>query len=305
MQAFAEDEWHDNTLAAGTAGSIDNPNAAGKYFECYAKYAGSSWATYASASDTAPTDYMWLNEVPLTFWCWNGTAAFPAGGAPAYTVGTGVLTFKYAATGDADDDIVFACNTELRKFNDAGEIVSGESSGSRTDDKVDIRFFHALSEVNFIICTSGDDSFDPALVIKDIAIENVYAQGLCSLDGSKCNSTQASSAFAWSSLSNSTSFTQNFGPQTGTGSTWTDKTASGKQYRKTGSSFFIVPQTLGSTAQIRLTFSDNTSRTSSIATQEMKPGYYYTYKLSAHSKTVDFTATLVDWGDGGTYTLTK
>lgn len=310
MASYAESEWHHNLIAAGEAGSAENPNSPGEYFRSYVKFSGGSWKTYSSQSATDPTEYLWLNEVPLTFWCWNGAASFPSGGEPQYTVGSGELDFSYSAGSSAADDLVFAFNSEYRKFSGDGEIVDGESSGSRTDDMVDIYFIHALAEVNFIICVDGDDSFDSQLVVSDIAIENLYRDGSCTVDGSKCNASHFSEAFAWNSLSNAGACSQNFGPQTGTGSTWTDKytgsgTASEMHYRKTGSSFFVIPQVLGSSAQIRISFDDGTSRTSSIAAQELVPGYYYTYKLSAHAKSIDFTATLVDWTDGGTITLTK
>lgn len=300
MAAYAEDEWHDNEKADAEDGSILHPNSAGPYFTKPVTFNDEKW--------TIDGEPKWINDVPLTFWCWNRNAAFPEGGIPSYTAGSdpAVLSFGYVLNApSASDDLVFAYNSETRKFNDNGDIVTSESSGSRTDDKVDVHFFHALSEVNFVICVdSADDSFDPSLVIKSIALKNVANQGSCVLTGSKCTSDTCTEAFSWDCSSASpANYSQQFGPQTGTGSTWVDKTYSGKSYRKTGSSFFMIPQTLaGGNAEIQIVLQDDTTREATI-TDTWRPGEYYTYKLSAHASVIGFTVTLVDWGEGGTQTF--
>lgn len=311
MKAFAEDDWFDNTIAPGEPGSSTNKNAKGPYFTSYVKYASSGWDTYSSSSAGTPTDYMWLNKVPLTFWCWNGTAVFSS--EPSYTLASGKLDFGYKLQGtDADDDLVLAYNSEVRAFyengENAGKIDASHSSGSRTDQKVDIHFYHALSEVNFVICVeSGDDSFDPSLVIKRIEIGNVSSSGTCTADGNLFTASGYSTAFGWTPSTTKSSFSQDFGPQTGTGSNWTDALLGSPQkaYRKTGSSFYMIPQALGTGATLKIVFSDDTYRETSFEADNWLPGKYYTYKLAAHAKSIEFTVQLIDWGDGGTYILSK
>lgn len=289
---YAEQKWHDNTIADGEPGSLSNENLPGLYFTENASY------NTTTHEWSFTSDRMWLNEVPMTFWSWNRTASFSV--VPAYTVGSGKLSFGYSVSApEADNDLVLAYNSETRAFKDDGSIDAANCSGTSTNSTINIHFYHAVSEVNFMICTdTAEGSFDPSLVIKNIGLTNVVSEGTCVFTGS-------THSFLWTPGLAAADYSRNFGPQTGTGSTWTDRTIDSKSYRKTGGSFFVIPQTLGTDAKIVITLSDDSTREASVAGQLLEPGKYYTYKLEAHAKSIDFTAKLIDWGDGGTYTLTK
>ncbi len=291
--AYAEQSWHDNLIADGEVGSASNEYVAGLYFTESVNY-DSSASKWSFASEQK-----WLNGIPLTFWSWNSSASDNISNKD-YSVGSGVFFFDYAI-GDtsAADDFVMAYNGEKRTFKGDGAIDESNCSGTRTDGQIDVHFYHGLSEINFMVCTDeSEGSFDPSLVIKSLGFSNLVSAASCVFTGSTHD-------FDWTLGSDVAAFTRNFGAQTGTGSSWTDKTVDSKTYRKTGSSFYFIPQTCGSDTKLILTLADDTTREVSVSGMEWLPGKYYTYKLEAHAKSIDFTAKLIDWGEGGTYTLTK
>lgn len=290
--AYAEQKWHDNTIQAGEPGSTTNENLPGLYFTETVSYNTTDNVWSLSG------DREWLNEIPLTFWSWNRNAVFASG--PSYVLASGELTFSYAATDlTANTDLVLAYNSEVRSYKDDGSIDASNCSGTRTDNKINVHFYHALSEINFVVCTDDTEgSFDPSLVIKSIGFTDLVKSGDCVFTG-------ATHDFTWSLGSTLEDYSRNFGAQTGYSSEWTSVTINSLPYRKTGGSLFVIPQTTGSTTTLILTLEDDTTREVTVSGKEWLPGKYYTYKLEAHAKSIDFTAKLIDWGDGGTYTLTK
>lgn len=315
---YADDEWHDNTIPDGQSGSITNPNAAGKYFDATA-VSGSNATGWSLANER-----YWLNAVPMTFWSYKlpttGTV-----GTPSYVSSSTAKTMSFTYTlptpstttakadATAQQDMIMALNTgEKRVFYDDGvnygQIKTGDCTGTRTDSKIDIHFYHALSQVNFIVRTD-DDSFDPSHVIKSISLVNVWSGGDCVFKGTETNPEDK---FVWTNRTSSSTlkyplntYTEDYGSYADSENTrWTDREIGTDEYRMTVQSFFMIPQTLGTTAAVRLTLSDDTDHDVSISGDVWKAGYYYTYKLNSSpaGEPLLFSLTLVDWGIGGTST---
>lgn len=310
-------------------GSLDE----GWYFQNKSvSYASSKW----SIADTP----QWLDDVDITFWCWdNYTESIKAASAAAGKVVISdydttreddqyCLKFGYtlpastAASTKADatnqHDLIFAFNKESRTYDANGDITAKTSSNTaytRTDNEIDINFRHALAEVLFAV-SPDDGTFDPEVEIVDIAIENVCTAGSCVFDDSE---SEAEDKFTWtptgsakyaqacntdfSAFVDGTNEPDTFGI---TGNTWQKGTFTKDETTyclySTNNKFFMIPQTLGSTAKVTVTFEkDETQTTLSAAINGdvWKAGYYYKYKInySGSGEFITFSVNLVDWNE--------
>lgn len=318
MNAYAESDWVDHA-------DNETTKSKGLYFTTGVSYNESSTPKWTMAS----VQY-WLNDVSLTFWSWdnttNGIIGTGAGKLtqPSYTLGTGKLSFSYElpahteANKDAasQKDIVFAYNTEIRQFKaDENEITGGSGTSGRSDEYVDIHFYHALSEVLFAV-SPADGTFDKDVKIKDISIKSVKAEGSCVFTG-----TGGKSGFAWEPKGDAAYFTQTYDADfSGYVSTATDKSITGwtlGTYVKDkgeltertydiyscNEKFFLIPQTLGTDARITVTFVSGgveTTLEQSVNGDIWNPGYYYKYKINYSDSSdgpVSFSIKLVDWDE--------
>lgn len=345
LNAFAESEYYDNTVAEGAEGSITNKYPAGLYFKKGVSKTSDGWAI-AGTPD-------WINGVVMTFWSWNTAAdaddviSLPN---PAYTIGSGNLVFDYtlpASTAETtcqdatnQKDILIAYNSEKRIFDkDSGEITSG--TGTYTEsakDAINIHFYHALSEVLFAV-SPDDGKYDTNIKIKSICIKNVYASGTCTVTGSYLpwtSPSDPSQGFVWTYGSDTQihNFVQNYdgdfsgfdsvNPQEflpkpnsetqesqsswhrGTYSDNSTSPATTRSIYSCNEKFFMIPQTLPTTAVLAVTFTDgvnDTTQEASIydtvnsADNTWKAGYYYKYKINyqATGGVITFSVSLVDW----------
>lgn len=270
----------------------------------------------------------WFNGITTTFWCWdNATQSLISSGNVAIsdyetTRGTkpGCLYFSYnlpastAATTktDADNqhDIIFAHNGELRTFDEGGSIVSSASSGSRTDEYVDIVFYHALSEILFTV-SPDDGTFDKSIKIVDISFDNVYTSGSSIFDNSK---TTVDAKFAWTPGSSKASYAQTYNADFSSFENAASAPDSLGEWRKESYSqesetyvlytsdnkFFMIPQELPADAQLTVTFEKDgvqTTKSADITGDTWRAGKYYKYKLnySDSGEEMKFSLSLVDW----------
>lgn len=203
LNAYAEAKYHFNEYPAEQDGSSAKPHSAGLYF--------TEGVTHSSDGWTITDEPRWINGVPITFWSWN-TAAGSVIGTPVCTYGDGgTLQFDYslpestASTASQVDatnqqDIVFAHNRETRAFYDDGSFNTSGCVGTGNDENMNIRFYHALSEVLFAV-SPDDGTFDKNIKIKSISIKNVYSEGTCVITGSKlpyASPADPSEGFVWS-----------------------------------------------------------------------------------------------------------
>lgn len=274
--------------------------------------------------DLAKEEY-WINGVNMRFWCYapesiNGirtitgqsdnrsdmdfSYVLPAGGY--------MLDGKYADA-TRQDDLLFSYNKESRSFDISDNIIS--HSGSRSDDKIDITFEHALSQVSFAICVS-DNSFNLNLVddILIISLSNVASSADCTFDGEAPDGN----FFSWGEPGATSTYTQGYALDN-LGYYSKDSAGSviiggvSKEFpnlndmRTIQQSFMMIPQTLGEYASISATFKftdtdgkqQTVSRSVSLAGERWLPGKYYTYKIKASTigRDIKFTVSLSDWGD--------
>ncbi len=344
LNAYAEGEYYFNEYPAEQQGSSAKPHSAGLYF--------TKSVTHSTDHGWTITDEpRWIDNLPITFWSWN-TAAAGVIGTPVCIYGeNGTLTFSYslpASTASTEpaasqvdatnqQDIVFAYNREKRAFNDDGSFYASGCEGTGTDEKMDIHFYHALSEVLFAV-SPDDGTFDRNIEIKSICIKNVYSKGSCTIIGSKLpyeSPTDPSEGFAWSygedtqthnyaqdynadfSAFNSDS-PQDFLPERadategqdswhhGTYSDASTSPATTRSIYSSNNKFFMIPQTLPSTAVLSVTFDNGGTVTTQDApiydsantgANVWKAGYYYKYKICYHDSGAGlrFSVQLVDW----------
>lgn len=309
-------------IAVNDKSYVDNSTgttySAGKYFESIVKYSSGNWDTYDSTG-SSQTDFMWINGQSMHFWSYyplDADVDSAAEGIRTITSPSALsesLTFTYSQPAltttfvDAtkQKDLIFAGNKETRTFDKDGDITDTSSSNtsySPTTDKndVDIRFYHALSEIRF--CVSTDDgSLDSGLKITKIAID-AAGSGSCQFT--------LPSTFEWSDLSDWRTFSQTCGtlPST-TNSEWkvgkyTHSTLGEKILYTNLNSFFMIPSTDLSSVSIEVTFllPDNTTYVTknfdltSSSGEEWEAGKYYNYKIGAHlSTSLTMSLSLLDW----------
>lgn len=286
--------------------------------------------TYDSASSetykwSLNEEKCWINNIGIRFWCYapktvNGTRTITSqsGGRSDMTFSYTLPAGGYSVDGkDADatrqDDLLFSYNNEKRQFNDAGSITSSPY-GSRDDNRLDITFEHALSQVNFAICVE-DGSFNLNLVsdILVISLSNVASSATCTYDGAS-----SGAHFVWSDPSATSTYTQDYTldnlgyySKTEAGSVTIDGTPKTfpniDDMRSIQQSFMMIPHTLGEFAAISATFKyidtdgnpTTTTRSVPLSGDVWEPGKYYTYRILASTigRDIKIDVTLADWGD--------
>lgn len=309
-------------------GDTDTPSGpAGLYF-------GPSNVTYSSSWVISGSP-KWVVIDSTRFWCWapvtitHGTRTINPDGVDL--TGKHELDFTYsmpaggatsgspAVACDAtyQEDLLFAYN--CRWYEPYTE------SGS---DQVNLRFYHSLSQINFIVYplpsssqTSSDGSFRNDYTIVDIALQGILSSGKCTITGKPYYEMPAEKSgmttFAWSGQSGSDDFTQYYGTSFSSASSssvpdgWTYKDYSGKAHYYCNNSFFIVPQNIGDATALAVTFRKDAKDVTKmvmlkgVSTSDGKTtvnvwqaGYRYTYRLAISGDITDPTAlqvTLEDW----------
>ncbi|MCQ2115128.1 MAG: fimbrillin family protein [Bacteroidales bacterium] len=220
-----------------------------------------------SILSTGGEPYYWLNDIPFHFWCYKPENLSLAAGA------SGNASFSYQTPASPDDqkDIVIAYSTSTYKDGEGGDF--------------DVHMYHALAAVRFDIrlLPAGSE-------VVNVRIIDVATSGTCSVSGN------SKAGFNWN-LSGSPlgTFSQNLEK----GYFVTKDMLQADEEKM----FFFIPQTLGSSAKIEMTFvttdSNGTKHQDTMAVSaaghRWKPGYTYTYRVSmipkAHEVVVD--------GEGG------
>lgn len=255
LDAYAESAWYDNTIADGNAGSKSNPNAAGPYF------------TTTVEVSNKELDKMWLNEVPISFWGSKDVTL----SRTSSTTSTFDLTIGNTVSSQKDPVISF--NKEMRSFDSSGEISDHSSTGGTTDEKINIRFFHPLSAVQFM---KGELS--GSYRISNITLQSIDSHTNCTVtsDPEKTPSENDPNLTFSHSSDTPVSFSQ-------------DYSAGDVSLERIGSTFnesdpktfFMIPQNLSS-ASVKITFTDsNENETSSSfsLSGNWEDGKYYVYKI--------------------------
>lgn len=269
--SFVSDVWVADADKEAAAGHGNNQN-----------YIQKAVVTYHDSTDpkwTFPEDKYWLNDVGMCFWSWAPVDVKDTDGTTNLrTIGnsvkdnTGALEFSYSLptpdqTSDAENqkDLLFAFNYEKHSESDHKDII-------------DVRFYHALSWLKFMV-DYNDGNFDSELEIENICLENIFASAQCTF---KPTQAEVSDKFDWSSHSSK----KNIGQDYTIAGDFTDNPSS-QCYVTTGEkAFMVIPQTTPDDAEITVTFNQNetpTPITVAFNGQEWKPGKYYTYRIKAPS----------------------
>ena len=308
-------------IAVSDKSYVDNETgtsySAGLYFKSVVKYASGNWDTYDSTG-SSQTDFMWINGQSMHFWSYyplDGDVDAAAEGLRTITTPAALsetLTFTYSQPTptttfvDATNqkDLIFAGNKETRTFDKDGDITDTSSSNtsySATTDKndVDIKFYHALSEIRFCVSTN-DGSFDSGLKITKVAIANAAGSGSCKFT--------LPSTFVWSSLGDRTTYSQNCGAlPTATNAEWkvgtyTNTSSVTKNLYTNLNSFFMIPESNLSSVSLEVTFllPDGTTyvtKNHALTSSDFwEAGKYYTYKIAASlSTSLTMSLSLLDW----------
>lgn len=277
IKAYAEDDWHDNET---------NQNfSAGEYF-------AATEVTLDSGSWEMADEYDWLNNVPLSLWSWNAVEpeVDPADGYDK-------ASFSYSLLDPvtSQEDLIFAYNGENRKFDRTGAITEKTSTNTaynRTDNEVDVHFYHALSAIKFDVSGVSDE-----LYVSNITLNNIYSKGDCDITVGGDGKLD----FDWdaSDLETPANYAQSFGA---TGDFGSD----GKMVDGSNKLFFLIPQSLEAdgvkdAASLTVSFknvsdgSANATKTVNIdlndgAAVTWEAGKYYTYRFSKSAD--DFSYTL-------------
>lgn len=232
-------------------------------------------------------EYPWRNQVKTNFWSYYYVGAtmehsiyYP--GNTATDEEQKHLTIHYcmaapapAAGSKFDDaerqgDLCLAYNTKTW------------SDGS--DNKIDIRFHHALSAVYFSVENVVD-----GVSVKQIGLDDILSYGWCDVTGNPDNTP----SFSWRDLTMRKNYLQDYDSAS-------DFSASGKTqaFYNNKKIFTVLPQTLGANTSLRAKFelSDGSTITRGVNISkfedgtfvEWKPGKKYLYKLSANRIDLDY-----------------
>lgn len=251
-------------------------------------YSGTEWKW---TGGDAPE---WRNNIATTLWAYypvsvsGRTLHLPDGSTPD-DAAQKILSFDYtlpepvttAVKTDAENqqDLLFSYNLETCGFNDAGNISRRSSSNaeySRTDNQVDIRFFHALAAVKFDITGVAGE-----VTVDNISLVNVASGGSCTISAPIVS--EPTNSFAWTPGTTLKTYSQDFS------SSNDFETVSGRKTQKMSGDkvFFMIPQTLGSNAKLAVTFTINgvttTMYSTGVSGDKWEAGKYYTYALKKTS----------------------
>lgn len=270
-QKFTMDAWLESE------NRLDEDNTDWHFIKNAAVVRGSSEWDFAGG-----VEFPWRNQVKTNFWSVYPTSA--AGRAITYPGDTAAdayqteLSMAYTLPApcsaspykDAQNqnDLCFAFNTKTWE------------EGS--DNTVDIKFYHALAAVYFKIGNVEDAT------IEGIGFNNVSSSAVCDITGGSGNIP----TFEWRNHSTPVSLRQDFGTS--------DFDTTSKEQSFTGSDkiFMLIPQTLGTSAEMAVTFKmssgSSETKTADISklpngtSVEWKPGKKYLYKISYDPYSYDF-----------------
>lgn len=283
MAAYAESNWWDNTKPEGEPGSRSNPNTPGSYFTADVTYSG-EWAISGSPK--------WLNNVFTTFWCWDMDTDSRI--SPSYTAGLnplGNLSFSYSlpdpdSSEPYDDavnqkDMVLSYNSEYRSFLEDGSLDTGHSSGSRTDDKINIRFYHALCAIQFFTGNIPDGYRISRISLKNVAGSANFSVAPGTFDNAKkrwpliftCSGYGATATYSQDCSINDSAIADR-------------SSSSTRNLPGDTKTFFMIPCTFGAgtDAALEVTITNGSKdivNTFSLENSSWDAGKYYTYKISA------------------------
>lgn len=287
MTAYANAEWHDNTLPDGTDGSRTNPNDPGVYISKAKVSKDGTSGEWSIAGDPE-----WLNGVSLSFWSCRGSAYdddLPVVNATSYDKAT------FSLTNNGKVDWIFAFNTESRTFDArTGEITGGTGTyNTGYKDKMDILFHHALAAVRFDVSGLKNSG----LSIKEIALKGVASEAVCSLEGSSSRDV----SFSWGDYSGSATISNEYASTDFTETGLDGTTASALMPMSSDRFFFLIPQAVkdkGITMEITYENAAGTETTVAASLSESAlnhipwvEGRCYTYKLSAGAVDLALTGT--------------
>ena len=236
-----------------------------------------------------------------------------------------------AETDPSATSFVDATNQEdvvLSYWQDALQPLDPEAETPEYPDHQDVwvHFYHALSQIRFAF-SNDDGSFENGLQIKSIAISEVASGGTCTFWGNLAmnefvkfekqasnSGRDVASLFDWSALQTGKTYRQDYGVTVSSGTSeyadWTKgsyvKESTAHNLFTCQNVFMMIPQTLTSSACVRLTVFDP-DKPEGQKEQEfvsyLKPlgatweaGKYYTYKLNYQNNQISFKLHLVDWG---------
>lgn len=325
LTAYLDDEYYkegDEETATGPKGayigSVTSPSS----------------VSYVSSAWTISGNPKWVVIDSMRFWCWY-PKTLSAGTRTISTddlTGRSTLNFTYtmpdggatsgspAVACDATNqtDLLFAYNC---RWYEPGK------SGSDSEE-VNLRFYHALSQINFIVYpkakdsqTTDDGSLRNDYGIVDIALQGMSTSGSCTITGKPYYEEPAEKAnkttFAWSGQSGNGTYTQYYGTSFASASSsnvpggWTYKDYDGKAHFFCNNSFFIIPEAIAEGAAVSVTFLQGDTKVTKLAKLKgvgtsdkttpvtaWLPGYRYTYRLSISGDITDPTelsVTLEDW----------
>lgn len=286
MKVYAGASWYDNTISGSGQGTSGNPYPAGLYFEAAGTKSGSNWGLTKSSGPAKPGDsgeLYWLNDVPMTFWSWKYVKPIIDG------ANTDKGSFNYTVKSDVSqqEDLIYAFSKENRKYYDSGSnygTLQSQSSTSRASgDEVNIWFYHALSAVQFMQ--------DPSMTdyrISNIQIQNVNGTTGCVMTGSNSAAAAGSPNIAFDHTPGTiTSFSQDYtAADLAAGGSLTEPSGTSKFKSADTKTFFMIPQTLGPDAKLKVTFKNTVTaggeETSPVfdLTGEWLAGNYYVYKIN-------------------------
>ena len=257
--------------------------------------------------------YTWIANDVTRFWCyWPEDSEVDAASegireiTTAPTIGSKSMKFSYTlptsvAGSDAtiQKDLLFA-------YSERTYVDENDTDG----DNITISFNHPLSEVCF--CVSPDDAtFDVSLSIQRIAVKGVKNSGSCVFDceGSIQPETGGKAMFTWTPGTTTADYSQDYDVSFGSkpsgwnSGTYTSTGGTFHLYSSTNS-FMMIPQALGTGAELEVTFGntgtgDPVTKTWSLNGDTWKAGHYYKYKIGATTigRDISMIVILDEWGN--------
>jgi len=309
--------------------SDDETGSKGLYFDQTAQYTAGNWAISGEPN--------WVALDSTRFWCWS-PASLRFGKLTVNPDGTDLtgknkLTFTYQMPqgGATEGDPAVPCDANRQSDITFAYNSFWYDDNSSNGDAVNLKFYHCLSQINFIVYpvapasqTPGDGSLRSDYTIEEIALCTISSEGTCNVTGNCYKTFPAAgtqkTTFVWSNQDEPDRYTQNYSvdftaaESVITSKGWEKKTYSDKVNYVSKNSFFIIPQPIADDAGVIVTFKVSGKRQSRLVTlkgvgtsdgsapvTEWLAGKRYTYRLGL-SATTDtapnaMTVTLEDWDE--------